>query len=528
MAIKIQDNFQLNVALPIDNRIVASGSSARDAIAFKYDGLRVFDTSDRKSYVWNSSGATWSASDTAGTGLVSTLSKWGSTTGLTSSGVYFVSGSGLNVGKVGINTNDPKGALHIVGDGGVAKFVFHSYSTGVIFGQNFYNDGSDQYFDIGNGSSAIRMNTSGHIDFLCRVTGAAALNSTGGDGNTNMMMKIDPAVSRTFLYTDLILSSTRTLPTTSALYLRRSSTFSTESTPDITWWNNDQTGIYHPGNNIIAFSISASQMMRLTSTGLIVGAQTTTSHRISISNASAVGTYLQATNGTMGSGGNRGAFFGINTQGSATILSREGSGLSTKPISLGFASGNISHKFDDTTFSMYGGGVTELESTTQNKTRCVRGYAQWTQTCSAGQDAFVGSFYLPANNAMFSIEITYTTRVFNTGTNHFKVQKQICIGNIDSSGNVFFHSSNSFLANPSILGVDGGVIPNPSTANPSFVLGKELYKMSSSNGESNIGNGMLSVVSTTPKSFEFRVRIKLGTNVTVNTAASYVISIIDY
>ena len=52
MAIQIVDGFQVNTASPIDNRIVASGSSARNAIPYKYEGLRVFDTSDSVPYVW--------------------------------------------------------------------------------------------------------------------------------------------------------------------------------------------------------------------------------------------------------------------------------------------------------------------------------------------------------------------------------------------------------------------------------------------------------------------------------------------
>lgn len=52
MAIQIIDGFQVNAANPIDNRIVASGSNARNAIPYKYNGLRVFDTYDSIPYVW--------------------------------------------------------------------------------------------------------------------------------------------------------------------------------------------------------------------------------------------------------------------------------------------------------------------------------------------------------------------------------------------------------------------------------------------------------------------------------------------
>ena len=71
MAIQIIDGFQVNVASPIDSRIVASGSAARNAIPYKYHGLRVFDISNNIPYVWN--GSSWvseNASSIAGSGTL--------------------------------------------------------------------------------------------------------------------------------------------------------------------------------------------------------------------------------------------------------------------------------------------------------------------------------------------------------------------------------------------------------------------------------------------------------------------------
>ena len=50
--ISLTGNFELNIAAPIDNRLVASNSTVRDAIEFKYIGLKVFDLSDGRTYVW--------------------------------------------------------------------------------------------------------------------------------------------------------------------------------------------------------------------------------------------------------------------------------------------------------------------------------------------------------------------------------------------------------------------------------------------------------------------------------------------
>ena len=52
MAIEIIDGFKLSRSVPIDDRIVSSGSSDRDLISNKYNGLRVFDIKDSTPYVW--------------------------------------------------------------------------------------------------------------------------------------------------------------------------------------------------------------------------------------------------------------------------------------------------------------------------------------------------------------------------------------------------------------------------------------------------------------------------------------------
>ena len=98
----IQDQFKVNVSLPIDSRIVASGSSARDAIVYKYEGLRVFDTSDKVTYTWDISSATWSTPDFFGKGESGYITKWSSVIGVTVSPIFITAGSSYKKGNVGI------------------------------------------------------------------------------------------------------------------------------------------------------------------------------------------------------------------------------------------------------------------------------------------------------------------------------------------------------------------------------------------------------------------------------------------
>jgi hypothetical protein len=57
MPTQIIDGFKLSSSTPIDSRMVASGSIARNSIQYKYEGLKVYDTSDKITYVWG--GTDW-------------------------------------------------------------------------------------------------------------------------------------------------------------------------------------------------------------------------------------------------------------------------------------------------------------------------------------------------------------------------------------------------------------------------------------------------------------------------------------
>ncbi len=66
-----------------------------------------------------------------------------------------------------------------------------------------------------------------------------------------------------------LFSSTTGTPT-SAAYIRGLNVYSTATTPDYTWYNNDQTGIYHPASNTIGFSAGGVEQMLINTNGLAI------------------------------------------------------------------------------------------------------------------------------------------------------------------------------------------------------------------------------------------------------------------
>lgn len=65
-----------------------------------------------------------------------------------------------------------------------------------------------------------------------------------------------------------LFSNTNGNPASAAL-IRGNSALSTALLPDFTWWNNDQTGLFHPASNVIGFTIGGSERMRIHSNGCI-------------------------------------------------------------------------------------------------------------------------------------------------------------------------------------------------------------------------------------------------------------------
>lgn len=109
--INIIDGFYLGKSTPIDSRIVASGSVARNAIAYKYEGLRVYDTSDLTPYVWMNN--SWEYENQNGVATSNTTASYVPL--LTSTNVIGNSVIYQSSGKIGINTTSPAHALDVSG-----------------------------------------------------------------------------------------------------------------------------------------------------------------------------------------------------------------------------------------------------------------------------------------------------------------------------------------------------------------------------------------------------------------------------
>jgi hypothetical protein len=435
MAINIQEQFQVNISLPIDSRLVAAGTAARDAIAYKYDGMLVFDTVDRKTYAWNTVGLTYSLTDLAGAGQTGYVSRWSSSTGLTASPIVVSNVSSNINGRIGINTASATiREVFQVNSANTSSqpFVIHKGVSNNILASNWYNSGSDNYFDYFVGSSGIKFKSDGQLWIMTRGASTIGMNTGDTLPNSNVSTIFEDA--RINFLKQVHFNSSGTSNGNSAALIRATSGFSTPSSPDYTWWYNDITGIYHPALDRIGMSISGTQRFILNSTGLLLSSTNNVavpSSRLHLDSGNSQASYLQFTSGTLtGTGAFTGFILGINAEGNPIFQSR----YNNSSFLFGFSSGNTFYKMDRNVFTIYaaGDGVNYATITNNGGYRTL--YGTKAIIASGSGIVEIGSITLPSS-CYFSVEATFTSGV-STSPRQFRTNKIIAAYAVNSSGTI--------------------------------------------------------------------------------------------
>jgi hypothetical protein len=83
-------------------------------------------------------------------------------------------------------------------------------------------------------------------------------------GNTAIGASTDPVTSAKLqvIGNYATFTNSNAIPT-SAAYIRARDTYSSATTPDYTWYNNDQTGFFHPGQNLIGVTVGGIEKIRI-------------------------------------------------------------------------------------------------------------------------------------------------------------------------------------------------------------------------------------------------------------------------
>lgn len=452
MAINIQEQFQVNISLPIDSRLVAAGTAARDAIAYKYDGMLVFDTVDRKTYVWNTIGSTYSLTDLSGSGQNGYVSRWSSVSGLTASPIVISDVSSNTNGRVGINTaSSTIREVFQVNSANTSSqpIVIHKGSSNNILASNWYNNSGDNFFDFSVGSSGIKFKSDGQLWIMTRGSSTVAMN-TSDTINSNISTIFEDF--RINFLKQVHFNSSGTSNTGSAAFIRAMAGYSTPATPDYTWWYNDQTGIYHPANDRIGMSIAGTQRFILNSTGLLLSSTnniTVPSARLHLDSGNSQASYLQFTSGTLtGTGANTGFMLGINSTGYATLQSR----YNNNPFLFIFSNGNNYYRMDRNQFSIYSNSSGESLTTVNNGGGHRTIYGTRYNFLGSPGTLEIGSITVP-NSCYVSIEATFTSAVSSVTPRQFRTNKRIASYSVNSSGVI----TSQNLTDPGFTSTSSGI-----------------------------------------------------------------------
>jgi len=167
MSIQLITGFTVNNSTPLDNRIVASGSTARNSIPYKYEGMRVYDSSNGYSYVWTS-GSFQSEKTDQIIGSSNYVPKFTSTSKIGNSSMR-MNGDALGIaGNVtGVSTLLQIGSEN-PSTNSAGPLLFH-VGGGAVIGNNWYYNGTgNSYFNLNNGSSKIDFYSSGAMALSVR------------------------------------------------------------------------------------------------------------------------------------------------------------------------------------------------------------------------------------------------------------------------------------------------------------------------------------------------------------------------
>jgi hypothetical protein len=267
--INIIDGFNVNASSPVDYRIVASNSTDRDAIFYKYDGLKVFQLTDRRTYTYNSISATWST-DIVGTG--NTLAMFGASGSSLINSVVSQSVSGVNstLTVSGVNTTlMSTGTVSIIGSAGLFNLVslfplVITYTRGgnvrLIGGSAFNASYSGHAYVCGGGPSGNVYIGYDGASFIGKIGIKTSTFDAGIDYQIAPTTAFNSFV-RFKQYTETTANAyfyNSTTSLTSSAYIRSTNNYSTHLVPDYTWYNNDQVGIFHPAANTMGFSIAGA------------------------------------------------------------------------------------------------------------------------------------------------------------------------------------------------------------------------------------------------------------------------------
>ncbi len=279
---QIIDGFQLNAALPIDDRIVTSGTASRNAITFKYSGLRVYDIVAMQPYVWN--GTAWVSENASsvtitGTTTAGYIPKFGAVSQITNSiiqetsnGIKILAGSGTQpTFKLEVSGNVK--ATQFIGSGNGLTNVPAAQIVGTINPSMILNPVpvSGQVYVLSGATSSPEWKLLSSIPASSLPSPSISLDISTGP-STELFPVFGAAAGGSYRYYkttggDSLKFVPRVGTTEGAQLLVPNGS---EANPSVAFSTNVNTGIYRAAFNQLGVSIAGKEKIRVNDQGVLV------------------------------------------------------------------------------------------------------------------------------------------------------------------------------------------------------------------------------------------------------------------
>jgi hypothetical protein len=292
---QIIDGFTVNVSRPIDDRMVTTGTASRDAIVYKYNGLRVYDTDSKQPYVWD--GTTWvsensSSVDIEGTTTTGFISKFSNTSQITNSiiqevnnGIKILAGSGA-VPTIKLDVAGMVQATVFQGSGNKLTNIPAASISGQLRITNIENPDSistSQVQIITAGTSTPEWKKLSEIPSSAFPSPYLRLSLTSSTNNYIIFGATNGSYN---YYQSTSGDSLRFIPRVNGasegaqLQIPNGS----EGNPSMAFATNTQTGIYRIGFNILGISVGGKEKLRATEQGVAIKSNFITEATLKVQN----------------------------------------------------------------------------------------------------------------------------------------------------------------------------------------------------------------------------------------------------
>ena len=299
---QIIDGFTVNTAQPIDDRLVTSGTASRNAIVYKYNGLRVYDIVANQPYVWN--GTIWTSENsstvtitgTTTTGYIPTFDT--STSQITNSLI-----SQFTVGPTEKYVNIATGnyTLHALKVAGIVQATgFRGLGTDItnILGSNITgpiavsklspkdSPTTGEIYILKSGTSTPEWMALSSIPANQIPSAAPQPDTFSNSTNVLYVPFVSTTGGVTKYYQTTGGDSFKFIPrvgTTEGAQLQVPN--GSEANPSVAFSTNNSTGIYRAGWNMLGISAAGKEKMRFTENGVLIKSTSNTESTLKVLNS---------------------------------------------------------------------------------------------------------------------------------------------------------------------------------------------------------------------------------------------------